>query len=196
MLGADEDDEPTASASTLTEARASSSASALELSGGFSWSAKDTDDQIDEDSDSDNDELRVASEQSKKKKKGIQQDLTADLQTKAPESSSDFERLLIGSPDSSFLWIQYMSFQLQISELDKARDIGRRALKTISYREEGEKLNVWVALLNLENAFGTEETADKMFKEAVQFNDPQVVHLKFAGILEQSEKFEVRDSFC
>lgn len=29
-----------------------------------------------------------------------------------------------------------------------------RALETISFREEGEKLNVWVAYMNLENAYG------------------------------------------
>lgn len=27
-----------------------------------------------------------------------------------PQSKEDFERLLLGSPNSSFLWIQYMSF--------------------------------------------------------------------------------------
>lgn len=29
-----------------------------------------------------------------------------------------------------------------------------RALQTINYREEGEKLNVWIAYLNLENVYG------------------------------------------
>lgn len=29
-----------------------------------------------------------------------------------------------------------------------------RALTTINYREESEKLNVWIAFLNLENAYG------------------------------------------
>jgi hypothetical protein len=30
-----------------------------------------------------------------------------------------------------------------------------RALETINFREESEKLNVWVAYLNLENVYGT-----------------------------------------
>ena len=84
----------------------------------------------------------------KKKKKEIELDLTADLQTKTPDSNADFERVLLGSPNSSYLWIQYMSFQLQLSEIDKAREIARRALKTINFREEQEKLNVWIAGMN------------------------------------------------
>ncbi|QRV97232.1 rRNA biogenesis protein RRP5 [Ceratobasidium sp. AG-Ba] len=131
-----------------------------------------------------------ASSKSKKRKnkKAILQDLTADLHTKVPESTADFERVVLGSPNSSFLWIQYMSFQLQLSEVDKAREIGRRALQTINYREEQEKLNVWIALLNLENHFGTDESLETIFKDAARHNDSKTVHLRLASILEESEK--------
>jgi hypothetical protein len=43
----------------------------------------------------------------------------------------------------------------QATEIEKARAIAHRALSTISFREEQEKLNVWCALLNLENLYGT-----------------------------------------
>lgn len=81
-----------------------------------------------------------------------------------------------------------MSFQLQLSEVDKAREIGRRALQTINYREEQEKLNVWIALLNLENQFGTDESLETLFKDAARHNDSKTVHLKLAAIFEESEK--------
>ena len=32
----------------------------------------------------------------------------------------------------------------------------------------GEKKNVWIARLNLENAYGTKETLEKAFKECIQ----------------------------
>ncbi|KAJ3870308.1 hypothetical protein EV359DRAFT_28064 [Lentinula novae-zelandiae] len=124
----------------------------------------------------------------KKKRTEIEQDLTAQMHSKAPESSADFERLLLGSPNSSYLWIQYMSFQLQLSEIEKAREIGRRALDKISFREEAEKLNVWVALLNLENAYGIDETLEKVFRDAARANDSKTVHLRLASILDQSDK--------
>ena len=134
----------------------------LKIQGGFQWSrdAAASSDEYDAQPGSSSDESEDREHGGKKKKrrrKEIEQDLTADLHSKAPESNADFERLLLGSPDSSYLWVQYMSFNLQISEVEGAREIGRRAIKTINFREEQEKLNVWIALLNLENIYGTEE---------------------------------------
>ncbi|KAG8709931.1 rRNA biogenesis protein rrp5 [Ceratobasidium sp. 395] len=167
-------------------------APALSLSGGFSWSTQNGDSNeagpsASEDSESDS-EGENSKSKKKKKKKAILQDLTADLHRKVPESTADFERVVLGSPNSSFLWIQYMSFQLQLSEVEKAREIGRRALQTINYREEQEKLNVWIALLNLENQFGTDESLETLFKDAARHNDSKTVHLRLASILEESEK--------
>ncbi|QRV97230.1 rRNA biogenesis protein RRP5 [Ceratobasidium sp. AG-Ba] len=150
-------------------------APALTLSGGFSWSIHNEDSRGMDASADDISESGSAGASSKSKKrknkKAILQDLTADLHTKVPESTADFERVVLGSPNSSFLWIQYMSFQLQLSEVDKAREVGRRALQTINYREEQEKLNVWIALLNLENHFGTDESLETIFKDAARHND-------------------------
>lgn len=140
------------------------------------------------------DEEDTTSAKKQKRKKQIAHDLTADMHTKAPESNADFERLLLGSPNSSYLWIQYMSFQLQLSEVDKAKEIAQRALQTIHFREEQEKLNVWIALLNLECAYGTEDSLENAFKAAARANDSKTVHLRLAAILEQAEKYEV--SYC
>lgn len=134
----------------------------------------------------------VAPKRKKKHQHKIEQDLTTDMHSRAPESTADFERLVLGSPNSSFLWIQYMSFQLQLSEIDKARAIGKRALDVISFREEQEKLNVWIALLNLENTYGTDDTLEAMFKDAVRHNDAKTVYLRMAAILDDTQKHEVR----
>ncbi|KAF9566135.1 nucleic acid-binding protein [Agrocybe pediades] len=162
----------------------------LSLEGGFKWS-NDTH-RAEEESEESSDEEDGAGEPSKKKRKRkqIEQDLTADMHNKAPESNADFERLLLGAPNSSYLWIQYMSFQLPLSEVDKAREIARRAIKTINFREEKEKMNIWIALLNLENVYGTEESLDAVFKEAARANDSKTIHLRLATIFEQSDKPE------
>ena len=83
-----------------------------------------------------------------------------------------------------------MSFQLQLSEVDKAREIGERALKTINYREEQEKLNIWIALLNLENTFGTDESLEDTFKKSIQYMDSFTMHEKLVNIYKMSEKFD------
>lgn len=107
-----------------------------------------------------------------------------------PESADDFDRLVLSSPNSSILWLQYMAFHLQATEIEKARAVAERALKTISFREEQEKLNVWVALLNLENMYGSQESLTKVFERAVQYNEPLKVFLHLADIYAKSEKFQ------
>jgi rRNA biogenesis protein RRP5 len=92
------------------------------------------------------------------------------------------------------LWIQYIAFFVGLSQLDKARALAKRALSAIHFREETEKLNVWVALLNLENAYGDEESMEKVFKDAVQSNDSETIFLRTIDIYERSGKIEVRFS--
>lgn len=164
----------------------------LRLSGGFKWSGNtEPDKDISASELSSDEEGGGAVSKRKKKRKQIEPDLTADLDTKTPGSNADFERLLLGSPNSSFLWVQYMSFQLQLSEVQKARDVARRAVKTIDYREEQERLNIWIALLNLENVYGTEETLDTTFKEAARANEAKTVYLRLAAIFDEANAPEV-----
>jgi rRNA biogenesis protein RRP5 len=180
---------------------AATSGPRLELSGGFSWSANgadgaDTSGESDNDDDDDsNDEERAPRKSSSKKgkeKKGnlATEDITADLATKVPESSTDFERILLGSPDSSYIWIQFMGFHLQLGDVDRAREVARQALKIIHFREEQERLNVWIALLNLENQYGSDDTLDKTFKEASAANDAKTIHLRLLQIFERTGKLE------
>lgn len=190
----DLEDETPVEVSKDTNQKKAAAAPALHLSGGFSWSAdgiKNSNEHSSDDSDSSDDENEDSAKRSKKRgKKAMQEDLTADLATKMPESAQDFERLLLGSPNSSFLWIQFVSFQVQLGDVEKAREIAKRALQTIHFREEQEKFNVWLALLNLENTYGSAETLESTFKEACQYNEPKAVHLRLADILEQSGKLE------
>ncbi|XP_063628186.1 protein RRP5 homolog, partial [Cydia splendana] len=105
-----------------------------------------------------------------------------------PRSSDQFERALLANPNCSQLWIAYMAFHLQATEIDKARAVGRKALNTISFREEDEKLNVWLAMLNVENRFGTKESQQKTLEEALQMNDTFKVHSKLLDIYVDTSK--------
>ncbi|QSZ37176.1 hypothetical protein DSL72_009270 [Monilinia vaccinii-corymbosi] len=161
--------------------------------GGFDWSANVLD-QADGQSNADSDDEGAEKKPKKKKRKAeVKIDRTGDLDANGPQSVSDFERLLLGQPDSSALWTQYMAFQMQLSELGKAREIAERAFKTINMREETEKLNIWLALLNLEIAYGSDETVEEVFKRACQYNDAQEVHERLASIYIQSGKNEKAD---
>lgn len=61
----------------------------------------------------------------------------------------------------------------------------------VTSREEQEKLNVWVALLNLENMYGNEETLKNAFERALQFCEPMPVYQQLADIYTKSEKIKV-----
>lgn len=127
----------------------------------------------------------------RKKRHQIEQDRTLDLHTRTPQSTADFERILLGSPNSSYIWLQFMAFQLQLSEIAKAREVGHRALKAINFREDQERLNVWIGLLNLEIMYGTEATLDTVFKEAARANDSKTIYWRLAALLDDSQKHEV-----
>uniref|UniRef100_A0A8C7E3R8 Protein RRP5 homolog n=1 Tax=Naja naja TaxID=35670 RepID=A0A8C7E3R8_NAJNA len=151
---------------------------------------------------SDSEEENDAKKQTKKKQELEKQKAEKELSKleaalmdpkRQPQTADDFDRLVLGSPDSSILWLQFMAFHLQATEIEKARAVAERALKTISFREEQEKLNVWVALLNLENMYGTEEGLMKVFERAVQYNEPLKVFQQLADIYSTSEKYKEAD---
>lgn len=167
------------------------SSDGLSLSADFDWTASILDQtQPDEESEDEDEDFTNSNKSKRQKNKNkVVEDKTIEINTRAPESVGDFERLILGDPNSSVLWMNYMAFQLQLSEVDKAREIAERALKTINFREELEKLNIWVALLNLENTFGTDDTLEGIFKRACQYMDSFVIHNKLLSIYQMSEKF-------
>jgi rRNA biogenesis protein RRP5 len=164
----------------------------LVSAGGFDWSAGEALGKSAEDINDDSDSDTAAAPKKKKKRADIMVDRTGDLDANGPQSTADFERLLLGQPDSSFLWVSYMAFLLGLSEVARAREIAERALKSISQREEAEKVNVWVALLNLENTYGDDESIEEVFGRASVYADALDMYERLASIYIQSGKFDVR----
>ncbi|KAK3623162.1 rRNA biogenesis protein rrp5 [Elasticomyces elasticus] len=143
---------------------------------------------------SDSEPDTAATKKRKNKKPEIKVDMTGDLDKYGPRSVSDFERQLLGQPNNSGLWIQYMAFQLQLSEIQKARDIAERALRTIHIRETEEKANIWIACMNLEVEYGDDERVEEIFKQACQVQDPLEMHEKLASIYIDSGKYGRADA--
>lgn len=107
-----------------------------------------------------------------------------------PETVDDFNRLVLVSPNSSIVWLRYMAFHLRQAEIEKARAVARRALDSIQFREEQEKLNIWTALLNLEHLYGTQDSLNNVFKQALEFNEPLKVYNHLAQIYVTADKHE------
>lgn len=159
--------------------------------GGFDWSGNVQDDEDEAVASDSGDDDESHKKRKKHRKPEIQVDRTGDLDANGPQSVADYERLLLGEPDSSMLWLKYMAFQLELGEVDKAREIAERALRTITIGQDAEKLNIWIALLNLENTYGDNDSLDDVFKRACQYNDTQEVYERLISIYIQSGKNEV-----
>ncbi|GMJ14782.1 Ribosomal RNA Processing 5 [Hibiscus trionum] len=135
----------------------------------------------------------------KKAKEEREQEIRAaeerQLEKDVPRTADEFEKLVRSSPNSSFVWIKYMAFMLNSADIEKARAIAERALRTINIREETEKLNIWVAYFNLENQYGNppEEAVQKVFQRALQYCDPKKVHFALLGMYERTEQHKLAD---
>lgn len=155
---------------------------------GFDWNGNVEEQEDAANSDSDEDSKK---KKKKNRKAEIQVDRTGDLDANGPQTVADYERLLLGESDSSLLWLQYMAFQLELGEVEKARTIAERALRTITMGQDAEKLNIWVALLNMENTYGNDDSLEEVFKRACQFNEPAEIYDRMISIYIQSGKNEV-----
>jgi len=157
-----------------------------------------------EESDGDSgDETKVKRKKSSKAKQRERKREEAQLVAKeqalmqddnAPRSVDDFERLIVASPNSSLLWIQYMAFQLAQTEIDQARAIAERAVRTINFREEAERQNVWFALLNLEHKYGSPDSVNELMKKITPQMNPKHAYYKLAEIMEESGHIDEADA--
>jgi rRNA biogenesis protein RRP5 len=178
----DEEEKPQASTKATTSGLSTS---------GFDWTGATLDFGNGNAGDESSSEEETTKKKKKHKKAAIQEDRTGDLDAHGPQSVADFERLLLGQPNSAELWVRYMVFQRELNEIEKARQIARRALTVMNPREEKERLDVWTALLHLENGACSDDTIEETFKEACQHNDAREVHERMIKIYISSGKLDV-----
>lgn len=63
-----------------------------------------------------------------------------------------------------------------------ARTVCERALKAVSFREEQERFNLWVSLINLEHKYGSRATLKAVAERACQNCNPKKVYLHMAEV--------------
>lgn len=162
--------------------------------------AGDTASDDDSDCDEEEHEGEKESKSSRLRKRKVEEAIDTyerSMEKATPSSPEEYQRLLLASPNSSYLWTQWMAFHLQLHELESARQVAEKAITTISPREEEEQLNVWVAYMNLENIFGTGESLNTVFKRALpRQSDPLVLYERLADIFEASRKSQQLLSLC
>ncbi|EJD75660.1 S1 RNA binding domain-containing protein [Loa loa] len=110
-----------------------------------------------------------------------------------PDNTNDFDRLVAGTPNSSILWIRYITFFLEQNDVEKARAVADRALSVINFREEDEIFNVWTAYLNLEGNFGTSESLKAVFDNAIKNTDALKMYKQMVKIYQNLGKIQELD---
>ena len=104
-----------------------------------------------------------------------------------------YERLILKDHDNSINWIEYASYILDTLNLASARQIFERALKIIDIAKTKEKLNIWVAYLNLENVYGNKNTFEKIFERAKEVCDKKILYKHVIQIYFSTKKYEEVD---
>lgn len=110
-----------------------------------------------------------------------------------PQSILDFERLVLKNPNAAEIWTKYSKFFLNNVETEKARIVCRRALQTINFRLEKEKLKVWLHLIKIEARYGGIESLHKVIDEAAQTNDKITLYQGVSKVLINSNELDEAD---
>ena len=107
----------------------------------------------------------------------------------------DFEKSILLNYNSSKLWIAYAAYILQNINYKAAKQIFERAIKTINITEIKEKLNLWVAYINLEFSYGLKlnnnvDEFAKVLKRAEQINDKKQINKHLILIYNSAKKYD------
>jgi rRNA biogenesis protein RRP5 len=83
-----------------------------------------------------------------------------------------------------------MAFMLDKLGMESARRVAERAVKSVSISSEDDKFNIWVAYMNLENNFGTQQTMENVVKRALEVNDRKKIYLQLISVYMSSKKYQ------
>ena len=111
-------------------------------------------------------------------------------QEKKEEINAEYyEKLILSDHDNSLYWIQYASYILENLGLESSRKIFERAIKTIDISKQKEKLNIWIAYINLENIYGDENSLKSIVERSLEVNDKKQIYLQLIRIYTNSKKY-------
>ncbi|SOV24784.1 rRNA biogenesis protein RRP5, putative [Plasmodium sp. DRC-Itaito] len=106
----------------------------------------------------------------------------------------DYERLIASEKNKSAIWISYIAFYLEQNNLEEARKVAERALKTIDIHEIDEKLNIYLCYINMECLYG--DKLDDIFKRALLCNNEKSIYLHTINILKKNKKLIQLKELC
>ncbi|KAF1745156.1 hypothetical protein MXB_2597 [Myxobolus squamalis] len=176
--------------------------SVLKVGNGFDWQTGEFNDLKDNKPEIKNNQIVLEKMSTEKPQKSLTEIDIRNIETKLasnklfPSSQEDFDRLIVTSPNSSIAWIGYISYYLQSLELDKARIISERALKTICYRETQEIHNIWFSIVNMECMYGTKESFEDAYSRARSFCNKKKIAKHVIDLYQALNQHENAEKEC
>ena len=143
-----------------------------------------------------------AKEENKDKKKDsktmnqhIQNEISIMLKERGIEDEEHdeeyYEQMLLSNPSNSFLWIHYISQVLSKKGYPEAKILCERGVKTMDITKLKEKLNLWIAYMNLESRFGKEKEFQSVVKRALKINDQKEIYLAVIDIYKKRKNYKI-----
>lgn len=83
-----------------------------------------------------------------------------------------------------------MAFILEKLDVGASRRVAERAVKSVSISNEHDKLNIWIAFMNMENNFGNQDSLSAIVKRALEVNDRKKIYLQLINIYRSSGKYQ------
>ena len=124
----------------------------------------------------------------REKEKILQKESQIDQEEKTPQTIEDYEKLILSDHNNSKYWILYASYILDKLGHNNARKIFERAIQNIDISLIKEKLNIWIAYMNLENVYGDNESFKNVVEKALEVNDKKTIYKHLINIYRQSGK--------
>lgn len=115
---------------------------------------------------SESEEEEVSKPEKKEEKKALGTRVQDEIQlmlrerqdvTEKEHDNQYYENQLLTKKDDSYVWIHYISYAYKQGGISEARKICERGVKSIDMTNLREKLNLWIAYLNLEFSYGSEK---------------------------------------
>ena len=111
--------------------------------------------------------------------------------TTETQSAEYYEKLILSDRNNSLNWISYASYILSNLGANSARQIFKRAIKTIDIANLQDKSNIWIAYINLEHLYGTPETFRTTVEEALEVNEKKPIYTALIKIYLNSNNYKM-----
>jgi rRNA biogenesis protein RRP5 len=116
------------------------------------------------------------------------QSIMSSISTDQVYTVDQYEIQCAAQPNNAAVWISYMAFQLENNEIQKARDVCKKALKIITVTSLEQRWLIYSSLISIEILYGTVTSLEQSINLAVKEFEKIKVYAEIGRIAISSHK--------